>query len=270
MLHNCCVPQCRKKGYHSVTIDKKEAKVTFHMFPPNISANRTKRSQWIHAIWCDVSKYFKPGKWTKICSLHFRPADFYNYWSSYRALREDAVLSIFPFDTEKSKGGTKATHWLRYRSSSVKDHSSGNGSLENENTGASDGVVTDCYQSFSEEGLESSESVSARLMKRVEVLEQGLSEATEENCKLKELLQRVKAENEELKRYLVQMTAGNEKVQQHLEQLNSESGKLVKRLDLMTNEASGQNKLAKMCRFCFENIQDSDEHVLFLYWLTIS
>ena len=33
------------------------------------------------------------------------------------------------------------THQLRYRSSPVKDHTSGSGSLENDNTGGSDGVV---------------------------------------------------------------------------------------------------------------------------------
>ena len=158
MLHSCCVPRCRKKGFRSVTIDGKEAKVTFHTFPPNSSANHTKRRQWIHAIRRDVGKYFKPGKWTKICSLHFRPTDFYNCWSSYRTLREDAVPSIFPFDTEKSKAGTKATRGPCYRSSPVKDHTSGSGSLENDSTGASDGVVADCDQSFSEEGLETSEA----------------------------------------------------------------------------------------------------------------
>ena len=144
----------------------------------------------------------------------------------------------------------------------MKDHNFGSGSLENENTGAFDGVVADCDQSFSEEGLEASESVHASLMKQVEVLEQGLSEATEENCQLKGLLQRVKAENEELKRHLEQVTAEKEKLQQHLKQENAENGQLVNRLDLMTNEASGQKKIAKMSKFCFENIQNSDEDVL--------
>ena len=75
--------------------------------------------------------------------------------------------------------------------------------------------------------------------------------------------QKVKGENEKLKGHLEQMTAENEKLQQHLKHLNAESGKLVKRLDLMTNEASHQKKLAEIRRFCFENIQDSDEDVLF-------
>ena len=28
-----------------------------------------------------IGKHFQPGKWTKICSLHFEPKDFHNVWS---------------------------------------------------------------------------------------------------------------------------------------------------------------------------------------------
>ena len=42
MPHNCCVPLCRKKGYRTVTIDGKQAKVTFHNFPSE--KNRLKKS----------------------------------------------------------------------------------------------------------------------------------------------------------------------------------------------------------------------------------
>ena len=123
MPHNCCVPRCRKKGYRFVTIDGKEAKVTFHKFPLEDSAKRRQRT---HAIRRDVGKYFRPGKWTKICSLRFMPTDFYNYWSSYRTLREDAVPLIFPFD---AAGGTKAAHRrLLCQSSPLKDCNSGSGS----------------------------------------------------------------------------------------------------------------------------------------------
>ena len=123
MPHNCCVPECRKKRYHSVIVDGKEAKVTFHKFPPEYLA---KRRQWTHAIRRDVGKYFRPGKWTKICSLHYKPTYFYNYWSSYRTLREDAVPLTFPFD---AAGGTKAAHrHLLCRSSPLKDRNFGSGS----------------------------------------------------------------------------------------------------------------------------------------------
>ncbi len=266
MPHNCCVPDCCKKGYRSATIDGKEAKVTFHTFPPDNSANRSKRRQWIHAIRRDVGKYFKPSKWTKICSLHFKPTDFYNYWSGYRTLTEDAVPSIFPFDAEnRSKPRAPTTRRARSRSSPMtplKDHNSGSGHLE-DNAGASDGAVTSCSQSLGEEDPTSSQSVSARLTKRVEVLEQRLREATEENCQLKEVLQKVNGKNVELKRHLQQMTAESEKPKRYLEQLKGDNEQLIQRLTLMTNEASGQKKLAETRRFCFENIQDSNDDVLF-------
>ena len=44
-----------------------------------------------------IGEYFQPGKWTKICSLHFPPEDFYNFESHYRTLKENAVPSIFPY-----------------------------------------------------------------------------------------------------------------------------------------------------------------------------
>ena len=53
MPHNCCVPQCHKRGYRSLTIDGIEAKVSFHTFPHDSLANRTKRRQWIYAIQCE-------------------------------------------------------------------------------------------------------------------------------------------------------------------------------------------------------------------------
>ena len=51
----------------------------------------------------DKGKHFQPGKWTKICSLHFEPNNFYNFWSGYRILREDAVPTLFEFPTKKTK-----------------------------------------------------------------------------------------------------------------------------------------------------------------------
>ena len=48
-----------------------------------------------------TGEYFQLGKWTKICSLHFLPTDFYNFWGNYRTLKEEAVPSVFPFATKK-------------------------------------------------------------------------------------------------------------------------------------------------------------------------
>ena len=212
----------------------------------------------------DVGKYFRPGKWTKICSLHFKPTDFYNYWSSYRTLREDAVPLIFPFG---AAGGTKAAHRrLLCRSSPLKDRNSGSGSLENDSAGVSDSTTADCDQTlnFGEEDPEYLESGSASLMlNQVAVLEGRLREAAEENRQLKKALQKAMAGNEELKRHLEQITAESEQQKQYLEQLKAENANLKQDLELMTNEASGQKKLAELRRFCFENIQESNEDVLF-------
>ena len=49
----------------------------------------------------------------KICSLHFVPKDFYNFWSSYRSLREDAVPSIFPFETVTATKSTTKSRTTR-------------------------------------------------------------------------------------------------------------------------------------------------------------
>ena len=88
-------------------------------------------------------------------------------------------------------------------------------------------------------------------------------EAADENRQLKKALQRAMAGNEELKRHLKLITAESEQQKQYLEQLKSENANLKQDLELMTNEASGQKKLAELRRFCFENIEESNEDVLF-------
>ena len=55
MPHNCCVPLCCKKGYRTVVLDGKEAKVTFHNFP-DATRNSQLRKRWIIAIRRDVGK----------------------------------------------------------------------------------------------------------------------------------------------------------------------------------------------------------------------
>ena len=90
----------QQKGYHSVTIDGKEAQVTFHSFSQNNTTNCSKRKMWIRAIRCGIGRHWQPGRWTKVNPLHLKPTDFYNYWSGYRTLKENAVLSIFPFKSQ--------------------------------------------------------------------------------------------------------------------------------------------------------------------------
>ena len=90
----------QQKGYHSVTIDGKEAQVTFHSFSQNNTTNCSKRKMWIRAIRCGIGRHWQPGRWTKVNPLHLKPTDFYNYWSGYRTLKENVVPSIFPFDSQ--------------------------------------------------------------------------------------------------------------------------------------------------------------------------
>jgi len=54
MPHNCCIPRCRKKGYRTVIIDSKEAKVSFHKLPNDTSGDLRKR--WIIAIRRDMHR----------------------------------------------------------------------------------------------------------------------------------------------------------------------------------------------------------------------
>ena len=84
----------------------------------------------------------------------------------------------------------------------------------------------------------------------------SLQQTTEMTQELNEALQEVTAENEELKRSLNQATTEREQLKQSLEQLKIENAKLVL-------ECSRQNLLAETRRFCFENIKDSNDDVLF-------
>ena len=54
MPHNCCVPECRKKGYRTIVVDGTEVKVSFHTLPDETKTDL--RKQWISAIRLDVGK----------------------------------------------------------------------------------------------------------------------------------------------------------------------------------------------------------------------
>ena len=57
----------RKKGYSTVTIAGKQAKVTCHNF--SSESNRSKRKQWIRYYKGRRQAFKARLKWTKICSL---------------------------------------------------------------------------------------------------------------------------------------------------------------------------------------------------------
>jgi len=54
MTQNFCFPDCRKKGYRTIEVDGRVAKVSFRSFPDVIRSDL--RKQWITAIRRDVGK----------------------------------------------------------------------------------------------------------------------------------------------------------------------------------------------------------------------
>ena len=127
-----------------------------------------------------------------------------------------------------------------------------NGAVESSTSEANDGGVAGCHK----ERYESSDVLSASLLKQHGSLEQRLGEVDKENCELKDTLQKIEAENEELKHHLYQTTVESEKLKQCLDQLKIKYKKL-------SNEAPRQKQLAETQRFCVKNIQDSNDDVLF-------
>ena len=124
--------------------------------------------------------------------------------------------------------------------------------MESSTSEANNGGVAGCHK----ERRESSDALSASLLKQLESLEQRLGEVHKENCELKDTAQKIEAENEELKCHLYQTTAESEKLKQCLDQSKTENEKL-------SHKVSRQKQLAKTQRFCFKNIQDSNDDVLF-------
>ena len=47
---------------------------------------------YLKSLFHFAGKNFRPGKWTKICSLHFEPTDFYNFWAPAGVLLEKTLF----------------------------------------------------------------------------------------------------------------------------------------------------------------------------------
>ncbi|KAM7304092.1 uncharacterized protein ISCGN_013992 [Ixodes scapularis] len=92
MPQYCCAPLCKQKG---VTDDLGD-KVSFFSFP----SDPVVRKKWVIAIKRDEGKLFQITKYTRLCSKHFQQSDYLaNYAGSRRFLRQNAVPSIFAFNT---------------------------------------------------------------------------------------------------------------------------------------------------------------------------
>ena len=254
-----------------MTIAGKQAKVTYHSFPSE--SNRAKRKQWIHAIRRDVGKHFKPGKWTKICSLHFKETDFYNFWGSYRTLREDSIPSIFDFDSGRSSAQTVSRRTLvRHSVSEVVDES---GAREDEDR--SDASATIDGSGVGEDGDRSEASQDGDRLHGTFVSDQLLSpsllasdqspssltpdpstfslasdlssSSLTPDSSTTSLAHQSPSPVLELSSSLQVVKAENDALRKQLDQLESRNGELVRELE--------------RCRFCFESIEDSNDDVLF-------
>ena len=222
-----------------MTVDGKEVKVTYHNFPSDSSINLSKRKQWLRAIRRDVGKNFRPSRWTKICSLHFKETDFYNFFGRHRTLREDAVPSVFPFYGDSSGTNLKApsaqectpcdgprcTRSGRLLGSALETISPG-----------CELSLQEPLNSLSAPPLQELNS-PARLCSPAPRSRQESNHSLE-HTEDQSALEILKAENEALKQCLNQLKMANVE---------------------LTNEL----KLAETRRFCFENIQDSDDDVHF-------
>ena len=149
-----------------------------------------------------IGNYFQPGKWTKICSLHFVPKDFYNFWSSYRSLKEDAVPSIFPFETVTA---TKST--TKGRTTRVS-----RGELAHETTIS----ATECGHSSVVEGtsIEAEGNSSTQQQKEVRQVNQEVSEARE--------VRQLKRQLEEAKDEIVKLTSSDHEAREEVTKLKKQ------------------------------------------------
>ena len=260
-----------------MTIASKQAKVTYHSFPSE--SNRAKRKQWIHAIRRDVGKHFKPGKWTKICSLHFKETDFYNFWGSYRTLREDSIPSIFDFDSGRSSARTVSRRSLvRPSVSEVVDESGasedGNGSDASE---AVDGL------GVSEDGDRSEASQDGDRLHGTCVSDQSLSHTLDPSPSLlasdlspssltpdpstvslaPDLSSSSHAPDSSITSLAHQSPSPVLELSSSLQVLKAENDALRKQLYQLENKNGELVGELERCRFCFESIEDSNDDVLF-------
>ena len=87
MPQNCCVPACTKKVYVEDGV-----KISYHKFPEDKGLSK----KWIIAIRRDIGHHFKLTEHTRVCSRHFKLADFLTSLAGRKiTLRATAVPSVF-------------------------------------------------------------------------------------------------------------------------------------------------------------------------------
>ena len=188
-----------------------------------------------------VTPDFQPGKWTKICSLHFEPSDFYNYWSNYRSLREDAVPSIFSFKVKPVSRKTRVALDLHHHvpNHEATDNSSltsegASGSLYHSN--AADSTTQQLLQSDNGDDHDAQDDICTCICRQeVQRLEKEVIETSEEIRKLK----------------------------QQLKEAHDDIARLRQQVKDVSTESSRYQKLAEERKFCFSNIEGSDKDMQF-------
>ncbi|XP_059049122.1 uncharacterized protein LOC131844293 isoform X2 [Achroia grisella] len=90
-VKKCCIEKCR-----SCSTRKEDLGVTYHRYPKDV----TLRNTWIQVTH---NNFTNTDLATYVCSRHFRKSDFQMYKDSKYVLKSDAVPSIFPWSSIKTK-----------------------------------------------------------------------------------------------------------------------------------------------------------------------
>ena len=130
-------------------------------------------------------------------SPYFLPTDFYNFWGTYRTLREDAVPSVFPFTTKKS---TSRRQLIRVGCDEFSVQQCGSEDKSDDPETGGEAEPTSCNM---EESAEVQGEVNAQL-----------EAARDEIVKLKQMLDEARLEIVELRKNVVRKRFGIELVRE--------------------------------------------------------
>ena len=156
----------------------------------------------LKAFLAFAGKNFRPGKWTKIYSLHFEPSDFYNFWGPCRrTLREHAVPSKFSFPSKKVITARRQLNRV--------EASRGATSCEDNDLTVSDELSVNVDSSEVEDAQE---------------IDTQLKEANDEITRLKQLLSDAKIEITELRKGVSRKRFGIEALQDSDENIRFYTG----------------------------------------------
>ena len=81
-----------------------EDHISFHSLP---LANKPLLKKWLTKMKRNDPKYFIPTKYSRVCSAHFLPTDYFYFETEKRRLLPDAYPSIFSWTTEEDTGYTR-------------------------------------------------------------------------------------------------------------------------------------------------------------------